>query len=294
MRVAFFQGCTVPVRNLNYELSARKVAEKIGLELVDIDQFQCCGFPMKSLSVEDSLVLAGRNLALAQQEGLAIVTLCSACGATLGEAAHQLDHDDELRGRVNERLAEIGLVYEPGLKVYHFIRYLVTEIGLETIADHVTRPLEGYSFVPHYGCHYLKPSEVTEKFDDPQDPKTLHKLIGLTGAEPIFLDGLAGCCGGGLLGTSEELANALALERLTPARDSGADGLVLICPFCNVMLEGQQKKIAKAIGDKKLKVPIFFYPQILGLAMGFSPDELGFKLNRVKNKALVKAFQPEK
>jgi len=292
MKAAFFSGCTVPVRNLNYEVSARHVAEKLGIELVEVEAFGCCGFPIKSLSTEASLTVAARNLALASSLGLPLVTLCSACAGTLAEAAHTLDHDEEARERVNAHLSEVDLRYEPGQKAFHFIRFLVTEVGLEAIAAQVVRRLSGFKFSPHYGCHYIKPVEATGQFDSPYHPQTLSQLIELTGAEAVDDGRVISCCGGGLLGLDEELANKLSLERLTSAAAGGADGLVLICPFCNVMLEGQQKKIAKSF-EVDLKMPIIFYPQLLGLAMGFSPDEMGFKLNRIKNKEFLKTFEEE-
>lgn len=290
MKASFFPGCTVPVRNLNYEVSARKVAASLEVELVDIDGFGCCGFPLKSLSVEDSLAVAARNLALTSGSGLPLVTLCSACAATLAEAAHTLDHEADLRSRINARLKAAGLEYQPGQKVFHFIRYLVTEVGLEAIEAKVARQLTGFRFSPHYGCHYLKPTEMTGGLDSPYWPQTLSRLIEITGAEAVDDGQTAACCGGGVLGVNEELANDISLKRLRAAADQEVDGLVLICPFCNVMLEGQQKKIGKSL-EVDLKVPIFFYPQILGLALGFSPEELGFKLNRVKNKRLIEAFE---
>jgi len=289
MKALFFPGCTVPVRNLNYELAARKVAQALDLELVDEPGFGCCGFPLRSLAVADSLLLAARNLALAGASGLPLVTLCSACAGTLAEAAHSLDHDEAVRDQVNEQLAQLGLSYTPGQRVFHFIRFLVTEVGLDRIEAKVVRSLKGWRFSPHYGCHYLKPSQVSGGFDDPHRPVTLKRLIEITGAESIDDGRTADCCGGGLLGLNEELANKMSLSRLKAAGDREVDGLVLICPFCNVMLEGQQKKIGKQF-DLPIKVPIFFYPQILGLALGYSPDELGFKLNRVKNKELAEAF----
>ncbi len=292
MKAAFFPGCTVPVRNLNYELSSRKVAEKLGLTLVDEPAFQCCGFPVKSLSVRDALALSARNLALASKLNLPIVTLCSACAGTLGEAAHTLDHDRELREAVNRDLAPLDLEYVPGQKVYHYIRFLIQEIGLDKIEATVRKPLSGFRFSPHYGCHYIKPSQIMDGFDDPLRPQTLHRLIELIGAEAVDDGSGPGCCGGGLLGTEEELANSLTADRLLSAQSCGADGLALICPFCNVMLEGQQKKIRKTL-HPDLKVPIFFYPQLLGLALGFEPKELGFKLNRIKNKRLLKTFEAE-
>ena len=171
--------------------------------------------------------------------------------------------------------------------VRHFVGHLVADMGLEELARPVSRPLSGFVFSPHYGCHYIKPRQAATGLDDPFRPRTLHELVRLTGAQAADDPNSGACCGGGLLGLDEPLANRLALDRLGSARRT--DGLVLICPFCNVMLEGQQKKIAKQ-HDAELSVPVFFYPQILGLAYGLTPDELGFKLNRIKNKRLLEAF----
>ena len=288
MTWAFYLGCTVPVRNLNYEVSIRKTAEKLGLDLIDIPDFGCCGFPIKNLSTIEALTVAARNLALAKAEGHDLVAACSACAATLAEAEHVLAHDSALAAEVNGRLEEVGLSYQPGVKVRHYARLLVEEVGLEKIRAAVVRPLTGYRFAPHYGCHYLKPSEVMDGFDSPEDPQTLAGLIEAVGAEAVDYPGLKDCCGGGVLGVKEDLAQDLAFGKLDRLSRLDVTGLVVICPFCNVMFEGQQKTIAKK-HDAAIKIPMFFYPQILGLALGFSPDELGFKLNRIKDKEFLKA-----
>jgi heterodisulfide reductase subunit B2 len=293
MKYAFFLGCTVPVRNLNYELASRRVAERLELELVDLEDFQCCGFPLKSISFIDSLVVAARNLALAEQAGLPVCTLCSACGGSLSEAHHLLEHKPELKARVNERLRVLGLEYKGSSEVKHFVRVLYEEVGLEKIAEKITRPLTGFSFAPHYGCHYIKPAEATGGLDPVEDPVTLTRLIEVTGASATVYPSLLQCCGGGVLGAKEDLANTLAGEKLWELNQLGTTGLVVICPFCNVMFEGQQKKIEKKL-DQKLKVPVLYYPQLLGLAMGFTPDQMGFKLNRVKDKEFLKRMEAAK
>jgi heterodisulfide reductase subunit B len=290
MKYAFFLGCTVPVRNLNYELASRRVAERLGLELVDLEAFQCCGFPLKSISFIDSLVVAARNLALAEEHGLPVCTLCSACGGSLSEAHHLLEQKPELKTQVNERLRVLGLEYKGTSEVKHFIRVLYEEVGLKKIAEEITRPLTGFSFAPHYGCHYIKPAEAAGGLDPVEDPITLTRLIEVTGAAAVNYPSLLQCCGGGVLGAKEDLANALAGEKLGELNQLGTTGLVVICPFCNVMFEGQQKKIEKKL-DQKLKVPVLYYPQLLGLALGFKPDELGFKLNRVKDKDFLKQME---
>jgi len=290
METLLYLGCTVPVRNLNYELSVRLTAERLGIKFRDLETFGCCGFPLKSLGAKDTFVVAARNLALAGREGLEICSLCNACTGALTETAHLLDRNPDLKAQVNERLAEVGLRYEGPVRVRNYMRLLYEEVGLQALQSAVIRPLRGVLLAPHYGCHYLKPSELTVGFDSPDVPRTLAELIDVTGAVSVDYPSLKDCCGGGVLGVSEAVANELARKKLEDVAATGAHALVLVCPFCNVMYEGQQKKIAKASG-LDLKVPVVYYPQVLGLALGFSPDDLGFKLNRVKPAELLRIVQ---
>lgn len=290
MEALLYLGCTVPVRNLNYEASARLTAQRLGITLRDHDGFGCCGFPLKSVNTQDSLMIAARNLALAEKEGLEICALCNACAGTLAEAVHVLETHPEMKDEVNTKLAPLGLRYEGPVRVRHYMRLLWEEVGIDRIREAVTKPLDRLLLAPHYGCHYVKPSELTVGFDSPDDPKTMSQLISVTGAVVADYPSLKECCGGGVLGFSEEIANAMARMKLEDVAKTGAHALVLVCPFCNVMYEGQQKKIAKAAG-LDLKVPVVYYPQVLGLALGFSPEELGFKLNRVKPTDLLKIVE---
>ncbi|MGD8562241.1 MAG: CoB--CoM heterodisulfide reductase iron-sulfur subunit B family protein [Desulfarculaceae bacterium] len=290
MQALLFLGCTVPVRNLNYELSARQVAKALGIDLQDLPQGGCCGFPLKASDQKSALLIAARALAQAQPSGLPLVALCSACAGTLAEAAHHLDHDPQALTEVNAGLAPLGLTYRPGVKVRHFIRYLMEEVGLETIKGKFQRSLEGFTFAPHYGCHLLKPSEVTHGFDDPENPQTMARLIEATGARALEYRTLKECCGGGVLGADEDLAARMAGTKLSELNQAQVTALALACPFCNVMYEGQQKAIAKKL-ETKFKVPVVYLTQVLGLALGLDPDQLGFKLNRVKPKDLIQAFK---
>ena len=290
MKALLFLGCTVPVRNLNYELSARKVCQALGVELVDDPALACCGYPLKNSDQEHALVIAARALAQARAHDLPLVALCSACAGTLAEAEHRLAHDPAAAERVNEQLKPLGLEYAPGARTAHLMRFLLSEVGLEAISAKMTKSLEGFSFAPHYGCHYLKPAEVIGGLDDPEDPQSLSRLIAATGARAVHHPRLKDCCGGGVLGADEELAGAMAGAKLAELDQLGVTAMVMVCPFCNVMYEGQQKAIAKRM-DTKFKVPVVYMTQLLGLGLGLSPDELGFKLNRVKPKDLVKAFK---
>jgi len=290
MKALLFLGCTVPVRNLNYELSARQVCEALGVELVDDPELACCGYPLKGSDQAHALVIAARALAQARAHCLPLVALCSACAGTLAEAEHHLSHDPEAAAMVNQELEPLGLTYEPGVRVTHLVRYLISEVGLEAIKAKMTQSLEGFSFAPHYGCHYLKPAEVIGGLDDPENPQSLAQLIEATGATAVNHPRLKDCCGGGVLGADEELAGAMAGAKLAELNELGVTAMVMVCPFCNVMYEGQQKAIAKRM-DLKLKVPVVYLTQLLGLGLGLSPDQVGLKLNRVKPKELIKAFK---
>jgi len=283
-----FLGCTVPVRALNYEISARKVAEKLGLRLSEVSDFSCCGYPIKSVHRYAYLLMAARNLALAEKKGLPLCTLCSACCGSLTEANHEIQEDEKLRKKINEDLSKwVGLRYEGGIRVTHFIRVLDQEIGKTSIAEQVRTDLTSLRVAPHYGCHYTKPSTIYDRTENPEDPKSLDELIRATGAESVDYEDKLQCCGGGVLAMDEQVALAMAHRKLDHLRAQQADAMILICPFCNVMYEGNQRKIEKTF-QTEYKLPVLYYPQLLGLALGLEPEELGMKMNRIKTTELVK------
>jgi heterodisulfide reductase subunit B len=289
-RYALYLGCTVPVRGLNYEMSARQVAQRLGIELVDVDGFACCGFPAKPLDWRAGLLMAARNLALAEEQGLDVMTLCSACTGTLTEANQRLKEDAELRAWANEQLAELGHEYRGTVEVRHYARILYEEVGIERLREAVETSLEDFAFAPHYGCHYLKPSHLYDGFDDPENPQSLDRLIEATGARVVDYEDEDQCCGGGILGFDEETALLVAKQKLDHVTEAKADAMVLICPFCAIMYEANQRRVEK-LHEATYRLPVLYYPQILGLAMGFSVEEMGFKLNRVKPLKIVKALR---
>jgi heterodisulfide reductase subunit B len=170
--------------------------------------------------------------------------------------------------------------------VRHLARILYEEVGLERIQEAVTVDLSDLQLAAHYGCHYLKPMDVHDGFDDPENPHSLDRLIEALGASSIYYEGREQCCGGGILGADENTALALPHLKLERAVAAGADALVVICPFCDIMYELQQRRIEK-LYEARYNLPVVFYPQLLGLAMGLSADEVGLPLNRVKSKKLM-------
>ena len=283
-----YLGCTVPVRALNYEISARKVAQRLGVQLEDVPEFSCCGYPVKSLHHDAYLLMAARNLALAEKKGLPVCTLCSSCCGSLAEANHELQEDEKLRSRINEDLSRwLGMRYEGGVRVTHFTRVLQQEVGSKKISEQIQADLSSLRVAPHYGCHYTKPSTIHHGAEDPENPKSLDELIEATGAHSVNYEDKLQCCGGGVLAIDEQVSLAMAQRKLDHVRAQHADAIVLICPFCNVMYESNQRKIEKVF-QKEYKLPVLFYPQLLGLALGMAPEELGLNMNRIKPNELLK------
>ena len=287
MKYALFLGCTIPVRGQNYEMSAREVAKKLGIDFVDIPEFSCCGFPVKSSNAESSLVIAARNIALAAKKGEKICTLCNACTSVLSEANKELTENKELRDRVNKELKKVGLEFKPGVEIKHFSRILYEDLGVDEIQGKIEKDLSKLSMSVHYGCHYLRPSEIYDGFDDCENPVSVENLVAVTGAAVVDYKNKLECCGGAILGVEEDIALSMAKDKLDNITKNEVDALVTICPFCSIMYEDNQRKIESNF-DVEYNLPVLYYPQVLGLALGIEPKPLGFRLNKVKAKKILK------
>ena len=287
MKAALFLGCTIPARVRQYEISTRRVARELGIEFVDIPEFSCCGFPLKAASFDTAMLLAARNLSLVEEKGLTnICSICSACTENLTEFSKELNHDEELRNRVNEKLKPIGRSYKGTVTVKHIGRILKEDIGIEKIKGTVVKSLNNLKVTAHFGCHYVRPSAIYGKFDDPELPTSLKDLIRATGAEYVEHSNEMQCCGGGILAVAEKVSIAMSKDKLDRMKKAGAEVICLICPFCGVMYDANQRSIEEQY-QTEYKIPVLFYPQLLGLAMGIPSKELGLNLNVVKTKDLL-------
>jgi heterodisulfide reductase subunit B len=150
--------------------------------------------------------------------------------------------------------------------------------------------LSDFGFAVHHGCHYSRPADIYGGFDDAENPHTLAELVQAIGARLVRYGQENECCGGGILAMDMDTALAIAKSKLDRIDAAQADGLVLVCPFCDIMYEINQRSIERQYGVT-YRLPVFYYPQLLGLALGFPPNELGFRLNRVKSKKLLQRFQ---
>jgi heterodisulfide reductase subunit B2 len=281
-----FLGCAVPYRVSAYEISARKVLAKLGVELVEMSEFNCCGLPLDPVSHETMLVLAAKNLALAEQTGLNILTLCPGCGGTLKKVNKILKADKALKEQINSHLKEVGLEFKGTIEAKHLLQMLKEDIGIDKIKTSVVKPLTMLKVAEHNGCHILRPKEYIG-FDDPEDPQTLKMLIEATGATCLDYIDETECCGAPSVGVSDKVALALARDKLSHVKQVDAQALITICPFCHIMYDTNELRIEKMFNEA-YGIPILHYPQLLGLAMGLTPEELAFNELRVNAQKILK------
>jgi len=280
LKYLLFTGCVIPYRLSSYEISARKVLAKLGVELVEMPEFNCCGYPMDVINHDLMLTLAARNLCLAEKQNLNILTLCNGCFCSLNETNKILKEDKKLREKVNGYLKEIGMEFKGTIEVKHLIYVLAEDVGFEKIKDAVKKPLTQLHVAQHSGCHVTRPAKYVGR-DDPENPTTLKNLIRLTGAECLDYMDETQCCGNPIIGVNEDVPFQMAKEKLDHIRTVKAQAIVTVCPFCHIMFDLNQPRIERAFNEK-FGIPVLHYPQLLGLAMGFTPEELALNELRVK------------
>jgi heterodisulfide reductase subunit B len=287
---AFFPGCMIPVKYPQMEAAIRRTLPALGLTPVDLPEFSCCPDPIyfKSTNKLEWLSFAARNLAVAEEAGVDIFTICSGCTATLSEAHHLLADDEALREQVNERLARVGRRYEGRARVRHLVTVLRDEVGIDAIRESVTRPLEGVRVAVHYGCHLLKPRQVMQ-VDDPDDPVVLDELLAALGCETVEHRDRLLCCGKACHGT--DVPADMLSDLLDSALECEADCLGVICPTCFDAFDVGQLQLARA-RQRPQTLPAVYFFQLLALAQGAPPEAVGLDRHRVKPEALLRTERP--
>jgi heterodisulfide reductase subunit B len=279
MKFALFLGCTIPRRVQQYDLSARAVLGRLGVDVVDIREFNCCGYPMKNSDFKTSVLFSARNLALAEKQGLDIMTLCKCCFGSLKKANHLMKQDSSLRDEINTLLEQEGLEYKGNIDVTHFLSVLHKEIGLKTLKEKATRPFKDLKIATHYGCHALRPSDIMQ-FDNAVAPVLFDQLVETTGAKSIDWPLKLECCGAPLLGVNDELSMDLTEKKITDARQSGAEYLCVSCAYCQLQFDRAQRLF---IENRKHSdyLPSILYTQLLGLCLGVDAETLGIHQNEL-------------
>jgi heterodisulfide reductase subunit B len=279
MKFALFLGCNIPARVKQYESASRLILEKLNVGVIDIKEFNCCGYPVRNFNFKTFILLAARNLALAERGGLDIITLCQCCFGSLKKAHHLLKEDALLRKEVNSRLEKEGLSYTGGIEVKHLLQVLYNDVGIAALQKEITQTYEGIPIAAHYGCHILRPSQVVQ-FDDPVSPTRFDQLIEITGAQSIYWPMRLECCGAPLCGMNDELSMDLSKKKLESGRQLGAEYVCVACPYCHLQFDTVQERMC---AEKRMRdrLPSILYPQLLGLCMGINGSLLGLEMNRI-------------
>lgn len=291
MRYAFFPGCMMPVKYPGHESATRIIAEMLGIELVDMP-FSCCSAPtlLRLVHYESWLALAARNLALAEQEGLNILTVCNGCANTLKEAALVLRNDSALKKKVNEALKPWGKEFTGEIEVKHLLDVLRDDVGVEAIRSKTEKTFS-FRIGIHYGCHLFRPPRIMypDRLSPSKHflPTQMDEILDATGMNPVQYNRRLLCCGSGL-GTKVDLdaANQITREKLSHMADKDVQAICVGCPSCFEQFDRGQV-ILNRKENCDYKMPVFYITQLLGLAFGVPEEKLGFDQHRTKVTALL-------
>ncbi len=286
---SFFLGCVMPNRFPNVEASIRLVLPKLGIELEDLKGASCCPAPgvIRSFDEPTWLALASRNLALAEMSGHDLITGCNGCYGTFKEALAEIHEHPKRLKEVQDVFKGLGIKFEGKVGVKHIIE-VVNEIDLKDIKALVKRPLNGIRVGVHYGCHLLKPSK-NRPWKQTQRHTFLDELVEATGAESAKYKDKFLCCGagGGVRGSQAAVSVDIAKEKLDNMMDAGVDCLVNVCSFCHLQFEFSQVQLNKELGEKRYQIPVLYFTQLLGLAMGLDSTELGLNVHMIDTQPVL-------
>jgi len=281
MAYAYYPGCSLHSTGLEYSLSIEAVFRHLGLELVEVPDWNCCGASSAhSLNHDLALALPTRNLALAQGMGRDLVTPCAACYNRLKGADHTLRSDPRTRVEMEKR---IGFEYRGDLSIRPLLAVVYEDYGLARVHSHVKHPLTGLKVVPYYGCLLLRPPHITQ-FDDPDDPQVMGAILDALGAEVQPWSYASECCGGSLSLSRPELVKGLVGKLVAAAREAGAEAMVTACPLCQVNLEMRQ---ARSAG-----MPVFYFTELMGLAFGLPETLKWWRKHLVDPQPLLERIKP--
>ena len=288
MKFALFTGCVAKGATRELMLSTMKSAEGLGIEFVEMKSASCCGAGVVS---EKNPLLAdalnARTIAIAEEQGLDLVTICSTCQGILKKTECNVDSDPAYKEKVNTVLEGGGHQYAGGkVKIQHFANVLGTEEGLTLLRDKVKRPLTGLKTAAFYGCYVLRPSGLS-LYEDPDNPTGMEEIFKILGATPVYYESRTKCCGFPIIMMNKDASHDMAGNALIDAIDSGADCVVTGCPLCHLSLDAYQPEIDK-MNKKGCSIPILHLPQLVALALGYSPQELGMDKHIISTTRLDK------
>lgn len=288
MKYQYYPGCSLKGTGKAYEESFLAVMKVLGVGIEELDDWNCCG-ATAYMAVDEAkaLALAARNLAIAESKSEDILAPCSGCYLVLQKTKHYVEEYPEVGKRVHQALKNAGITYRGKAVVRHPLDALLNDVGLETIKKHIKKPLTGMKVVPYYGCQIVRPYST---FDHPEYPMAMDKLFEALGATVVSYPLKTRCCGGSLTGTLDEVGQRLSYILLKEAKKRQADVVATLCPLCQFNLDSYQGPISARYDD--ITMPVVYFTQLMGLAFGLSPKQLGLHRNIVSVESALRALQP--
>ena len=272
MRYAYYPGCSLEATGRPYQESVVAVSKTLGIELVELEDWNCCGATAyMSINEALSFSLSARNLCQAKKIGDTLVTACSACYTNLRKTETYLAEFPEMKSKVNTALAEANLNYEGGIVTKHFLQTVVEDVGLDRIKSLVRNPLTALRVAPYYGCQIARPYGIEDSADN---PTMMDKLLIAIGATPTYYPMKTVCCGGSLMGIRKDVALRLCRNILMCAQQYDAQCIAVTCPLCQMNLDAFQSAVNKTYGTS-FNLPIVYFTQLMGVAFGLDSKGLG-------------------
>lgn len=287
MKIAYYPGCTLKAHGKNFEESALCTLKQLGIEVVEIPRWNCCG-TVFSLAADDVIhhVAPIRNLIRAQEAGFnSVVTLCAMCYNTLKRSKARYDENHDTRDKINRFMDEEKINLNGSFKIFHYLELLRDEIKLENLVPKIVKPLKGLKVASYYGCLLVRPKEIG--FDDMENPTIMDKLMDILGAEAIDFPHKTECCGAYQTVDKPQVVILRAAQILKAARERGAEMVAVSCPLCAFNLDYRQKEVRQIEPDFK-SIPVLYFSQLMAIALGCPENSLWFDLHEVDPRPLLK------
>jgi heterodisulfide reductase subunit B len=279
LKVSYYPGCSLHGTAKEYDQSVRAVSRALGIELKEVDDWSCCGATSAhSTNFKLSIALPARNLVAAEKDALDVMVPCAACFNRFKTAEHHLKADKQLKGEVEEI---IGGKYHGGIAIRNPLDIIFKDIGLDALEGKVKKPLKGLKPVSYYGCLLLRPPEICE-FDDYENPVILDKILNTLGADARLWSYKTDCCGGSLTISRTDIVSKMVNKIMTMAREAGANCVVTACPVCMANLDMR--------ADDNVRLPVFYFTELIALALGLQGPDTWFKLHNVDPRPLMKSL----
>jgi len=283
---SYYPGCSLTSTNRAYDISTRNVARVLGVEMIELEDWNCCGATAyTAISEQHSFVLSARNLALAEKDNRDLVTACAGCYLALHKTNKYFAENRKVRQEIRTALQAGGEDYNGGVRVRHFLDVVVNDLGEEVIEQHVVRRFNGLKVAPYYGCQITRPFG---EIDDPDFPRCMDNLLRWIGAEPLDYMMSTKCCGGMLMTTKPEVSRELVGGILGEAKRIGADCISTACPLCQMNLEAYQKKVSRQM-KTDCSIPVLYFTQLLGITLGLEPEQVALEDNLTSSEPVIAA-----